>query len=95
MGGRFKSANTPTYFFLMDLHHFSRDLPDPVKFTTKLAEVHRKSVSPSGKFGFHVSTCKWKMVQDTRWNDSWAELFTRLMKDLHKAKVAINGSWME
>jgi fructosamine-3-kinase len=93
--GKFKDATPTTYFFLMDFHHFSHDLPDPAKFTAKIADLHRRSVSPNGKFGFVVPTCKGKMVQNTTWSDSWAEVFTRLMVDLHEVEIAVNGPWPE
>lgn len=38
--------------------------------------MHRRSVSPTGKFGFHISTCHARIAQavDT-WEDSWCVLF--------------------
>ena len=40
--------------------------------------MHQKSVSPTGKFGFHMATCHAKIAQavDT-WEDSWCALYTR------------------
>lgn len=40
--------------------------------------MHQNSVSPTGKFGFHMATCHAKIVQavDT-WEDSWCALYTR------------------
>lgn len=51
---------------------------DPVKLAAGLAEMHQKSVSPSGKFGFHMGTCHAKIVQAVgSWEDSWCALYTR------------------
>jgi len=40
--------------------------------------MHIRSVSPTGKFGFHLSTCHGRITQavDT-WEDSWCALFSQ------------------
>jgi fructosamine-3-kinase len=57
--------------------------------------MHRKSQSPTGKFGFHVTTCHAKLQQVTGWEDSWATLYRKQpahMIDLDEAK---HGEWPE
>jgi fructosamine-3-kinase len=57
--------------------------------------MHRKSQSPTGKFGFHVTTCHAKLQQVTGWEDSWATLYRKQpahMIDLDEAK---HGKWPE
>jgi protein-ribulosamine 3-kinase len=40
--------------------------------------MHMRSVSPTGKFGFHVSTCHAKIIQAVDvWDDSWCVVFGR------------------
>ncbi|KAK8087240.1 hypothetical protein PG994_002214 [Apiospora phragmitis] len=41
-----------TYFLVMDFIDLTMSLPDPVKLTQTLADMHKNSVSPTGKFGF-------------------------------------------
>ena len=50
----------------------------PIKLAAGLANLHKESVSPTGKFGFHMATCHAKIAQavDT-WEDSWCALYTR------------------
>ncbi len=50
----------------------------PIKLAAGLANLHKKSVSPTGKFGFHMATCHAKIAQavDT-WEVSWCALYTR------------------
>ena len=50
----------------------------PIKLAAGLANLHKASVSPTGKFGFHMATCHAKIAQavDT-WEDSWCALYTR------------------
>ena len=50
----------------------------PVKLAAGLADLHKKSVSPTGKFGFHMATCHAKIAQAVdSWDDSWCALYTR------------------
>ena len=50
----------------------------PVKLAAGLANLHKESVSPTGKFGFHVATCHAKIAQAVNsWDDSWCALYTR------------------
>lgn len=55
--GELKGVPSPVYFFLIEFKHFrGSGLPDPVKLGSRLAALHRKSVSLTGKFGFHMTT---------------------------------------
>lgn len=44
-----------------------RPAPNSQELAAKLAELHRKSTSPTGKFGFHVVTCDGKMPHTVDW----------------------------
>lgn len=55
-----------------------RDRPPPaVQFLSILKKLHQTSVSPTGKFGFQITTYNGppKMVND--WTDNWEEYFAR------------------
>lgn len=44
-------------------------------------------MSPTGKFGFHLSTCHAKVVQAVDcWEDSWCALYTKHLR--HTVEVA-------
>jgi len=77
--GKFKEA-PETYFFLLDFVNMTNDLPDPVQFCAKLADLHRSSESPTGMFGFHVPTCHGRFAQDVAWDPSWPNFFTKLLR---------------
>jgi protein-ribulosamine 3-kinase len=64
------------HFFLSNFHEMDLGLPDVTKFTAQLAMMHRKSKSPTGKFGFHVTTYNGNLPQVNQWTDTWEELFT-------------------
>lgn len=48
--GTFK-FNQNLHFFLCEFLEMDLDLPDVNKFTARLAELHRESKSPTGKYG--------------------------------------------
>ena len=64
---------------MSDFIPMSEELPDPQVFSAKLTQLHRDSISlsPNGKFGFHVTTYSDKMPQDVTWCDTWEESFSR------------------
>lgn len=66
-----------THFFLCEYREMLDHLPDPYKFTENLAELHQSSQSPSGKFGFHITTYSGNLPQMTDWEESWEVFFTK------------------
>jgi protein-ribulosamine 3-kinase len=70
----FPSA-TVTHFFLCEFVNISNALPDPAGLASIITELHKKSVSPTGKFSFHITTYDGKLPQVVDWDDSWASFF--------------------
>ncbi|OBT47129.1 hypothetical protein VE00_03077 [Pseudogymnoascus sp. WSF 3629] len=69
------------YFLLEEFRDIKVQPADPVKLATLLAELHQRSTSPTGKFGFHISTCHAKMPQAVgTWEDSWCTLFSNHLR---------------
>ncbi|EAQ85348.1 hypothetical protein CHGG_09362 [Chaetomium globosum CBS 148.51] len=91
-----KYDGSDVYFLVAEFREVGEQPPNPVKFTKRLAEMHKKSQSPTGKFGFHVKTCHARIQQMTDcWEDSWATLYRKqlaLMVELDEAK---HGEWPE
>lgn len=58
--GKIESAPPSTDFEFKDM---ISKLPDPKLFCTGLAKLHQNSVSPTGKFGFHIATTHGKLPQ--------------------------------
>jgi protein-ribulosamine 3-kinase len=46
-----------TYFFLCAFRDMTHGMPNPHQFAALLSMLHQKSISPTGKFGFHITTC--------------------------------------
>lgn len=88
--GKFTSQNT--YFYLSEF--VDMDVvkpPDPADSAAKVARLHQSSVSPTGKFGFHVTTCDGKMTHTVEWEDSWAVFFSKLPRGVAKLDTETNG----
>lgn len=84
-----------SHFFLCDYLTITNELPDPVRLGEKLAELHRNSQSPTGMFGFHVKTFDGKLPLNTTWDSSWTSFFKKLIHDVYKLDVEVNGFWQE
>jgi fructosamine-3-kinase len=85
-----------TYFLLAEFREVGKQPPDSAKFTKRLAEMHKKSQSPTGKFGFHVTTCHAKLPQVTDcWEDSWAALYRKQLAHMIELDEAKHGEWLE
>lgn len=89
--GEFKHAPVYTAFVLMDFLDIATGAPDPARFCALLAELHTKSVSPTGKFGFELSTYQGTNDQNTEWHENWRFYFTRLLEQFFYREISNNG----
>jgi len=90
-----KCADSDTYFYLCDYVEIDHRPPNPVKLGQKIAELHQTSVSPTGKFGFHVPPYDGKLPLESEWDSSWVSFFRKLLERVYKQDVRINGNWDE
>jgi protein-ribulosamine 3-kinase len=65
------------HFFLCSFHDMTGDIPDVSTFPAMVAQLHKNGVSPTGKFGFPVTTYQGTLPQDTTECDTWEECFSR------------------
>ena len=91
--GKFKNEEPETYFVLFDYIDMSDRVPEPNQLCSKLAKLHRTSVSPMGKFGFQVTTCNGRIPQDVRWQSSWTIFFAQLLQHAMKLDLDLNEYW--
>jgi protein-ribulosamine 3-kinase len=90
--GKYRVGIPDTYFFLQEFIELSDRVPDPNQLCTKLASLHYISVSPTGKFGFHITTCQGRIPQAVvPWESSWTTLFTRLLQHVINLDFETNG----
>lgn len=94
--GKYETNDPITYFYLSEFVDMdTASPPDPVDLAAKLAELHKKSQSPNGKFGYHVTTCDGKMPHNTEWEESWAVFFGKLLRRICEIDLRNNGPWPE
>ncbi|KAL9593092.1 MAG: hypothetical protein Q9219_007678 [cf. Caloplaca sp. 3 TL-2023] len=91
--GKFRLGNPDTYFFLQEFIEMNDCLPEPNQFCSKLAQLHRTSVSPTGKFGLHITTCQGRTPQAMAWQSSWTVFFTKLLEYVIDLDFEVNGHW--
>ncbi|KAI0452280.1 hypothetical protein F5B21DRAFT_516178 [Xylaria acuta] len=68
------------YFFLCDYLPIDHRRPDPVKPAHRISGLHRKSVSPTSQFGFHVTPYDGKLLLQVEWDSSWVSFYTKLLR---------------
>ena len=93
--GKYIAGSPDTYFFLSDFIDMDTSAPDPAQFTARVAELHRKSKSPNGMFGFEVTTCDGKLPHTVAWEKSWATFFGKLLRGVLKLDTEANEVWPE
>ena len=64
---------------------------DISKFCEKVALLHKNSVSPNGRFGFHATTHHGKLPQYNEWNDSWEDFFSDALSKMLEIEIATQG----
>ncbi|KAJ5901832.1 hypothetical protein N7495_002360 [Penicillium taxi] len=87
--GLYTEDNIEYSFLLVEFLVIQKQPADAKGLASALADLHFKSESPTGKFGFHVATCHTLNIQAVNiWTNSWCELFSsHLSRILSHAKV--------
>lgn len=79
------------HFFCCQLINMTDEIPEIQAFASTLAELHKKGVSPGGRYGFHVPTYRDTIPQYTAWHDTWEESYYHYMKWFMHAKEKSQG----
>lgn len=90
-----KLKGEPVYFILMEFKLFADGLPDPVKLGYHVSDMHMKSVSPTGKFGYFMTTYDGSRTQVVDWDTSWTSFFSKLLAEAYRHDIVSNGHWEE
>ena len=69
--------------------------PEPALLTSQIAELHRNGISPTGMFGFPVTTVIGVLERTVTWEKSWTKSFTHQMQDVIRYDNDTNGPWPE
>ncbi|KAK7961735.1 uncharacterized protein PG986_002560 [Apiospora aurea] len=79
------------WFLLLEFRDMTDRMPLVSDFVTVVAAGHQAPVSPTGKFGFHLTTFAGDQANDNRWCDTWEEWFTRAMRNTMEAELRVHG----
>ena len=94
--GTYKSGELASYFLLSEFRVIGQQPPEPIRFTQRLAEFHKRSLSPNGLFGFHTVTCHGKATQRTNtWEKSWSVLYRKQLEHALQADRLKQKTWPE
>ncbi|KAL8746736.1 MAG: hypothetical protein Q9190_001294 [Brigantiaea leucoxantha] len=77
--GGYKSE-PDTWFYLCDYHAMIDKVPEPDRFVSIVARVHRDSMGREDRYGFDVPTYLANIPNDNSWKSSWETFFTNLMR---------------
>ncbi|KAK3615642.1 hypothetical protein LTR22_027355 [Elasticomyces elasticus] len=76
----------------MEFLEITTGAPAPIAFCKALAGMHDSSISPTGKFGFHMTTCHGPHPQNLEWEGSWCVFYTRLLRQFFEKEIRMSGS---
>ncbi|KAF3765529.1 hypothetical protein M406DRAFT_255909, partial [Cryphonectria parasitica EP155] len=91
--GKLKNVEIASYFLLIEFRHLVTGLPDPAKLGLRLAEMHKRSESPTGMFGFGIQTYDGARLQSIAWDASWTSFFSNLLAEAKRQDTETNGVW--
>ncbi|OAL43082.1 hypothetical protein IQ07DRAFT_650360 [Pyrenochaeta sp. DS3sAY3a] len=77
--GTFKQDPTKS-FFLTTYRELTNKLPTDNELVEVMVKLHQGSSSPTGKFGFHVTTFNGHVPLQNRWCDSWEQWYSRQLQ---------------
>ncbi|KAK7913977.1 fructosamine/ketosamine-3-kinase [Apiospora marii] len=79
------------WFLLLEFRDMTDKMPPASEFVQVVARGHQASASPTGRFGFHLTTFAGNQANDNSWCDTWEEWFTRAMKCTMENEIQIQG----
>jgi len=84
--GYYENDKTRSWF-LTQFRHLLSDPPQLRDLLTVVKRLHHQSVSPTGKFGFHVTPYYGQPPMVVDWTDNWEEFWIRMFRsDLEYAQ---------
>lgn len=85
------AADPDVHFYLASYVEMTDEVPEVDQLPVKVAELHSKALSPTGKFGFSVPTNMGACVQPNEWTSSWEECFRRLISVQFEFEQEVHG----
>jgi fructosamine-3-kinase len=92
--GRYKVQEPATYFYMSEFIDLDvTTAPNPEEFMGRLAQLHKTSQSPNGKFGFDVVTYDGNIPHTVGWESNWVDFFRNLFMGACALDAANNEPW--
>jgi protein-ribulosamine 3-kinase len=79
------------HFYIAEFHDMREKVPKPQQLIPVLKQLHQDSISPTGKFGFPVTTYKGYFPLQCSWCDSWEIFFSRQFRSELTWEASIRG----
>ncbi|KAK8034977.1 hypothetical protein PG993_009972 [Apiospora rasikravindrae] len=81
------------HYYICDYVDMTDDLPDPAKFGQTLAKLHLNSMekSPTGQYGFPLTTHLAFVPNDNTWTDTWTVWFSNAMRKMLEEEERSHG----
>ncbi|KAK7953381.1 hypothetical protein PG996_014272 [Apiospora saccharicola] len=81
------------HYYICDYGDMTDDLPDPARFGQTFAKLHLNSMgkSPTGRYGFPLTTHLAFVPNDNTWTDTWSEWFSNAMKKMLEEEERSHG----
>ena len=86
---------TDAHFYLCEFRELGERLPEAPDFCKQLATLHKNSVSPNGKYGFHVVTYNGDLPQENKFTSTWEEFFANGLRHMLSMNVERAGHCKE
>ena len=83
--------DTNKHFYLAKFCEMRDELPSTSEFIGFISDLHQKSASPTGKFGFHTTTYGGNQAVDNEWCSSWEEFYARAIRNTVKNESLVQG----
>jgi fructosamine-3-kinase len=92
--GYYEGDKTKSWFLTRFLDLRAHNVPLP-RLLSIVLDLHRKSVSPTGKFGFHVTPFYGAPPMVVDWTDNWEEFWTREFRSSMEYALRMRGDDLE
>lgn len=81
------------HFYLYEFVQMNDGLPGAADWASTISTLHKRSMgkSPTGQFGFHVTTHLGNIPVDNSWNSSWEKFFAQQMRSMFDRDDEIHG----
>jgi fructosamine-3-kinase len=86
------ASDSDVHFYLASFVDMTDDVPDAGTLPARVAEMHKKGVSPNGMYGFSVPTNMGACTQRNEWTSSWEKCFSTITSTMFQFEQDMHGN---